>query len=69
MFNVRFFFCFDDSDNWQLIFKGIHTSINKGTMKRNCHQDWLMGRCGRMQEAAGRPPHGSLIFNLIINAF
>lgn len=38
---------------------GIHTSISKGTMKRNCHQDWLMGRCGRIQEAAGPAPKGN----------
>lgn len=47
---------------WQvtmILFKGIHTSISKGTMKRNCHQDWLMGRCGRTQEAAGPAPKGS----------
>ncbi|CRL05724.1 CLUMA_CG018754, isoform A, partial [Clunio marinus] len=38
---------------------GIHTSGNKGTIKRNCHQDWMMGRCGRVQEAAGPAPRGS----------
>lgn len=29
-------------------------------MKRNCHQDWLMGRCGRVQVAAGPKPKGNL---------
>lgn len=42
------------------IYSGIHTSISKGTMKRNCHQDWLMGRCGRVQEAAGPRPKGKM---------
>ncbi|KAG5674186.1 hypothetical protein PVAND_004169 [Polypedilum vanderplanki] len=37
----------------------IHTSSMKGTLKRNCHQDWLMGKCGRAQEAAGVFPRGS----------
>ncbi|CAG9808811.1 unnamed protein product [Chironomus riparius] len=37
----------------------IHTSSAKGTMKRNCHQDWLMGKCGRSQDAAGIFPRGS----------
>lgn len=30
-------------------------------MKRNCHQDWLMGRCGRVQEAAGPTPRGNVV--------
>lgn len=25
----------------------IHTSAYAGTLERNCHQDWLMGHCGR----------------------
>lgn len=37
----------------------IHTSSAKGTVKRNCHQDWLMGKCGRKQDAAGFFPRGS----------
>lgn len=45
---------------WWNLLPGIHTSIAKGTMKRNCHQDWLMGRCGRAQEAAGPTPRGKL---------
>lgn len=30
----------------------IHTSISAGTAERNCHQDWLMGHCGKYQDAA-----------------
>lgn len=37
----------------------IHTSRDKGTLVRNCHQDWLMGNCGYEQEAAAEPPFGS----------
>lgn len=29
----------------------IHTSWYAGTHDRNCHQDWLMGQCGRYQSA------------------
>lgn len=29
----------------------IHTSVPAGTSKRDCHQDWLMGKCGLSQEA------------------
>ena len=31
----------------------IHTSIDGGTLRRNCNQDWLMGICGIFQYAAG----------------
>lgn len=44
-----------------IILQGIHTSISKGTVKRNCHQDWLMGRCGRVQVAAGPKPGQGII--------
>jgi hypothetical protein len=27
----------------------IHTSIYAGTATRNCHQNWLMGYCGKIQ--------------------
>lgn len=30
----------------------IHTSNNLGTSERKCHQDWLMGNCGRNQPGA-----------------
>lgn len=30
----------------------IHTSISAGTVERNCHQDWLMGNCGKYQDGA-----------------
>lgn len=32
-------------------------------MKRNCHQDWLMGKCGRAQDAAGIFPRGKYFNN------
>ena len=41
----------------------IHTSLDKGTYTRSCHQDWLMGYCGYIQPAAGGYPlghHGKL---------
>ncbi|GAB0089200.1 hypothetical protein DMENIID0001_037040 [Sergentomyia squamirostris] len=37
----------------------IHTSADKGTLKRNCHQNWNMGICGLSQIAAGPYPKGS----------
>lgn len=37
----------------------IHTSSDKGTSKRNCHQNWMMGNCGKSQVAAGPKPKGS----------
>ncbi|XP_055691083.1 lipase member H-like [Lutzomyia longipalpis] len=37
----------------------IHTSNDKGTHKRNCHQNWNMGHCGWSQIAAGPYPKGS----------
>ncbi|XP_065084036.1 pancreatic lipase-related protein 2-like [Ochlerotatus camptorhynchus] len=37
----------------------IHTSIDKGTFRRECHQDWNMGNCGANQVAAGPYPKGS----------
>ncbi|XP_037034172.1 pancreatic triacylglycerol lipase-like [Bradysia coprophila] len=37
----------------------IHTSANKGTRKRDCHQNWNMGNCGNTQAAAGPRPLGS----------
>lgn len=37
----------------------IHTSADKGTTKRQCHQNWMLGHCGRFQTAAGAPPMGS----------
>lgn len=37
----------------------IHTSTDKGTTKRNCHQDWIMGECGKDQPAASDPPFGN----------
>ncbi|CAO1409365.1 unnamed protein product [Diamesa serratosioi] len=37
----------------------IHTSIRKGTTKRNCHQDWMMGQCGIKQDGAGPSPKGN----------
>lgn len=52
------------------LFEGIHTSKGKGTRKRNCHQDWLMGRCGQKQEAAGPAPKGKgdlILFILVFN--
>ena len=46
--------------------QGIHTSSAKGTMKRNCHQDWLMGKCGRAQDAAGIFPRGKSTTIIVI---
>nr|XP_019527550.2 pancreatic triacylglycerol lipase-like [Aedes albopictus] len=37
----------------------IHTSSDKGTFRRECHQDWNMGNCGTNQLAAGPYPKGS----------
>ncbi|GAB0097672.1 hypothetical protein DMENIID0001_133370 [Sergentomyia squamirostris] len=37
----------------------IHSSSDKGTLKRNCHQNWNMGNCGRTQIGAGPYPKGS----------
>ncbi|GAB0097839.1 hypothetical protein DMENIID0001_135140 [Sergentomyia squamirostris] len=37
----------------------IHTSSDKGTLQRNCHQNWNMGNCGVTQIAAGPYPRGS----------
>lgn len=37
----------------------IHTSSNKGTRKRDCHQNWNMGNCGNSQIASGPRPLGS----------
>ncbi|XP_055685646.1 inactive pancreatic lipase-related protein 1-like [Lutzomyia longipalpis] len=40
----------------------IHTSGDKGTVQRYCHQDWNMGHCGLYQDAAGLNPlndHGT----------
>lgn len=37
----------------------IHTSSDKGTLTRNCHIDWVMGKCGKEQVAASDPPYGS----------
>lgn len=37
----------------------IHTSADKGTALRLCHQNWNMGRCGWSQPAAAAPPFGS----------
>ena len=37
----------------------IHTSSDKGTKSRDCHQNWNMGNCGRRQAAASNPPYGS----------
>jgi hypothetical protein len=37
----------------------IHTSNDKGTNTRNCHQNWNMGGCGWWQAAAGPFPKGS----------
>ncbi|XP_059615284.1 lipase member H-like [Phlebotomus argentipes] len=37
----------------------VHTSADKGTHKRNCHQNWNMGQCGRSQIGAGPYPKGS----------
>lgn len=37
----------------------IHTSIDKGTQHRQCHQNWMLGVCGWFQAAAGPPPMGS----------
>ena len=48
--------------------QGIHTSSAKGTMKRNCHQDWLMGKCGRSQDAAGIFPRGKTVFKQLLSA-
>ncbi|KAJ6641405.1 Pancreatic lipase-related protein 2 [Pseudolycoriella hygida] len=37
----------------------IHSSYDKGTTKRNCHQNWHLGNCGLTQIAAGPYPLGS----------
>ncbi|KAG4073841.1 hypothetical protein HA402_014046 [Bradysia odoriphaga] len=37
----------------------IHTSYDKGTQKRSCHQNWHLGQCGLYQIAAGPYPLGS----------
>lgn len=37
----------------------INTSSDKGTRNYNCHQNFLMGICGRSQVAAGPYPMGS----------
>ena len=37
----------------------IHTSNDKGTRKRDCNQNWLMGNCGEYQDARGDYPRGS----------
>ncbi|EAT45263.1 AAEL003421-PA [Aedes aegypti] len=37
----------------------IHTSNDKGTFRRECHQDWNLGNCGASQPAAGPYPKGS----------
>lgn len=37
----------------------IHTSYDKGTSKRNCHQNWHLGYCGLSQIASGPYPLGS----------
>lgn len=37
----------------------IHTSVDKGTSKRQCHQNWMLGYCGWFQTAAAGPPMGS----------
>lgn len=37
----------------------IHTSSDKGTSRRLCHQNWMMGNCGWSQAAAGPRPLGS----------
>jgi len=37
----------------------IHTSYDKGTTKRSCHQNWHLGYCGIIQIAAGPYPLGS----------
>lgn len=29
----------------------VHTSALAGTFRRDCHQDWIMGQCGRHQPA------------------
>ncbi|KAL9702401.1 hypothetical protein quinque_005919 [Culex quinquefasciatus] len=37
----------------------IHTSAEFGTFRRDCHQNWMMGNCGRSQLAAGPFPKGN----------
>jgi hypothetical protein len=37
----------------------IDTSTDKGTGNYNCHQNFIMGRCGSYQDAAGSYPVGS----------
>lgn len=37
----------------------INTSTTKGTSMYNCHQNFLMGRCGKSQPAATRKPLGN----------
>jgi hypothetical protein len=34
----------------------IHTSEDAGTRERKCHQNWLMGHCGKYQNAADSVP-------------
>jgi pimeloyl-ACP methyl ester carboxylesterase len=36
----------------------INTSVDKGTNKYNCHQNFRMGNCGKSQPAATRRPFG-----------
>ncbi|XP_055384191.1 uncharacterized protein LOC129613896 [Condylostylus longicornis] len=48
-----------DSKEAALNVQCIHTSSDKGTKTRDCHQNWNMGNCGRTQVAAGNPPLGS----------
>lgn len=49
----------------------INTSTDKGTKKYNCHQNFLMGKCGNSQPAAGPKPLGShgLCPYMFANAF
>lgn len=49
----------------------VHTSSDKGTALRLCHQNWNMGRCGWSQPAAAAPPLGShgLCPFLFVHAF
>lgn len=37
----------------------INTSTTKGTTVYNCHQNFLMGKCGKSQPAASRKPLGN----------
>lgn len=43
----------------------IHTSVDLGTWNYNCHQDWLMGRCGIIQPAADPEKYLKWILGLI----